>query len=174
MKPALRLKHFTQTPTGWPFKWLSVRHIIGPIYVNYLKQYSMSGRPTCTIQMYVVLYDVMHIFLHAGSPFSSWKQAGFESTKIPYSLTQAGASAEGGQGGRLTPLARQFSYFDHINAQKFGLRPPPPWKIQNIPFWPTLEKILATPLIGSQVVAVCELGTAHSIKCYPYGYCYIA
>ena len=51
----------------------------------------------------------------------------------------------GGQGGRLTPLARQFSYFDHINEQKFGLRPP--WKIKNVPRWPTLEKILATPLL---------------------------
>ena len=44
---------------------------------------------------------------------------------------------QGRSGGPLTPMARQFSYFDHINVQKFGLRPPeksdiypsdPPWK----------------------------------------------
>ena len=39
-------------------------------------------------------------------------------------LVQSRGVGMGGQGGQPEPLDRQLSYFDHIDAQNFGLRPP--------------------------------------------------
>ena len=61
------------------------------------------------------------------------------------------------------PLARQFSYLDHTNDQKFGLWHP--LEIQKLPLWPPLENILATPMLWRGHTCILKVLSIHQLIC---------